>query len=213
MCSSPGPKPLTEAPPPSYEEALDRQTVRLTDIEEQAGPSEQEEVTGADLAREEQDNDTTNLEGVTSEPSEDIVLQAREEILEPRLTNSENIDVEMGELERLEPTCDDQIVPAGQVTAQSDIVEEEAVGVEAIVTVNDKIKMLNEEFHNMETAKAENTEDVQNIDIYKTDENEVSVVTNDYESNIADEESEKLIKNTNDGISCESDMSSNVVHV
>ena len=123
MSSSLGPKPLTEAPPPTYEETLDRQTVRLTEIEEQAV---QEEVTGADMARESQDNNTENVEGVSSEP---------------QITNSENIDIEIGELERLEPTGDDQILPAGQVAAIADIKEEEAIREESIVT--DKMTILN----------------------------------------------------------------------
>jgi hypothetical protein len=75
LCSSLGPKALTEAPPPSYEEALDRQAVRH---------AEQEEVTGADLARDEQDNNTINAEGVSGEPIEDL-----EEFLEPGITNTD----------------------------------------------------------------------------------------------------------------------------
>ena len=98
MCSSSGPKPLTEAPPPTYEEALDRQTVGLTEIVEQAAHAEQVEVTGADLAREGQDNNNENIDGVSSEPTEDLVVQARGEILEPQITNTENIDIENTEL-------------------------------------------------------------------------------------------------------------------
>ena len=138
MCSSSGPKPLTEAPPPTYEEALDRQIVRLTGIEEQAGP---EEVTGADLTREGQDSNIENIDGVSSEPTEVIVVQAWEDILEPQITNTENIDIEDTELERLEPTGDDQILPAGQVAAIADIKEEEAIREESIVT--DKMTILN----------------------------------------------------------------------
>ena len=204
MSTRSGPKPLTEAPPPTYEEALDGQTVRLTDIEEQAGHAEQEEVTRADSAREGQDV-------VSSEPSEDIVLPPREEILEPRIPNSENIDIEDAELERLLPTGDDQISPTGKVAAIADIGEEEAVCEED--TVTDKTKISNEEFHNVETAKSENTKAVQIVEINRTDENDGYVANNDKESNIDGEESEKLIKNTDDGIAFESDMSSNVVHV
>ena len=43
VCSSAGPKPLTESPPPTYEEALDRHTVRLTELEERVGQVQQEE--------------------------------------------------------------------------------------------------------------------------------------------------------------------------
>ena len=211
VSSSSGPKPLSEAPPPTYEEALDRRTVRLTDIEEQPGHAGQEEVNGADLAREGQDSNIENIDGVSSEPTEDTVLQAREEILEPQITNSENIDIEDTVLERLELTGDDQILSEGQVAAISDIGEDEDVGEEA--TVTDKIHIHNEDLHNVETAESENTEDVHHDEMNKTEENETSVVNNDNESNIAGEESEKLIKNTDDGITCESDKSSNVVQV
>jgi hypothetical protein len=211
VSSSLGPKPLTEAPPPTYEEALDRQTVRLTDIEEQAGHAEQEEVPGTDLAREVRDNNITNLEGISSEPTDDIVIQPREEILEPRIRNTENISIEDTDLERLEPTGDDQILPAGQEAAIADIGEDEVVGDEA--TVIDEINISNEEFHNVETAKSEKNEAVQNGEINKTDENYSSMENNDNESNLAGEESEKLLKDNNDGNTCESDKSSNVVHV
>ena len=44
VCSNSEPKPLTESPPPSYEEALFRNTVRLTELEEQDSQNQQEEV-------------------------------------------------------------------------------------------------------------------------------------------------------------------------
>ena len=163
------------------------------------------------MAREGQDSNTENIDGVSSEPTEDIVLQAMEEVLEPQIPNSDNIVIVDTELERLEPTCDDQILPEEQVAAIADIGEDEDVCEEAIVT--DKIQIHNEDFHNVETAESENTEDVHHDEMNKTDENEASVVNNDNESNLAGEESEKLIKDTDDGITCESDQSSNVVYV
>merc|ERR1711892_930175 len=44
VCSSADPKPLTEVPPPSYEEALVRNSVRLSELEERVGQTQQEEV-------------------------------------------------------------------------------------------------------------------------------------------------------------------------
>ena len=62
MCVSPEPKHIAETPPPSYEEALKRQSVRLPEIEQQASTSaEQADVVG----RQVNENATENVVEVT----------------------------------------------------------------------------------------------------------------------------------------------------
>ena len=69
VCSSAEPKPLTEVPPPSYEEALVRNSVRLSELEEQVAQAQQQGAVGVHLEIEMQQDSSEGLHEVISEPT------------------------------------------------------------------------------------------------------------------------------------------------
>ena len=73
VCSNSEPKPLTESPPPSYEEALFRNTVRLTELEEQDSQNQQEEVVvGVTVTNQGHGENTEYVDESSSGPTDDI---------------------------------------------------------------------------------------------------------------------------------------------
>eukprot|EP00092_Neocalanus_flemingeri_P070860 GFUD01087003.1.p1 GENE.GFUD01087003.1~~GFUD01087003.1.p1 ORF type:complete len:425 (+),score=131.73 GFUD01087003.1:69-1277(+) len=91
VCESSAPKTLSEAPPPSYEEALYRQTVRIPENQEQADQAE-----GVEIVVGEVQNNTDEVDGVNFEPTlEILILQSSEE--GAHMTTSGEIDSRDGE--------------------------------------------------------------------------------------------------------------------
>ena len=73
-------KTLSETPPPTYEEALYRQSARLPVTEEQADHAEQEERMEADLDREEQQD--TAVEEISSDPNDELQIVQSSEVVQ-----------------------------------------------------------------------------------------------------------------------------------
>eukprot|EP00092_Neocalanus_flemingeri_P011813 GFUD01012742.1.p1 GENE.GFUD01012742.1~~GFUD01012742.1.p1 ORF type:complete len:409 (+),score=129.27 GFUD01012742.1:35-1261(+) len=93
VCESSAPKTLSEAPPPSYEEALYRQTVRIPEPEEIEDLTEQEGMMDGDLGREVQES-TDNVDGVNCEPTVEIlIIQSIEDVQGAHAATSCEIDV------------------------------------------------------------------------------------------------------------------------
>eukprot|EP00092_Neocalanus_flemingeri_P003195 GFUD01003414.1.p1 GENE.GFUD01003414.1~~GFUD01003414.1.p1 ORF type:complete len:403 (-),score=116.93 GFUD01003414.1:145-1353(-) len=89
VCESSGPKTLSEAPPPSYEEALYRQTVRIPENQEQADQAEGVEIVVGEV----QDN-TDDVDGVNFEPTVEIlIIQSSEDVEGAHVTTSGEIDM------------------------------------------------------------------------------------------------------------------------
>jgi len=102
--SSPAPKSLTETPPPSYEEALYRQAVRMPDLEQQASTSiEQADV---ELGRQVNEDTTDNAADISTEIANETVsetaspnssLQLSEEVLVAEAAGSNISDIRLEE--------------------------------------------------------------------------------------------------------------------
>jgi len=134
VCSNSEPKPLTESPPPSYEEALFRNTVRLTELEEQVTQAQQEEVVvGVTVTSQGQGETTENTVESSSAPAEAIA----EEIITEGAVASETSDTLGAEGGSEEHASDNHILqsvkdPIGVLAAGSENKEDSMPALESI---------------------------------------------------------------------------------
>jgi len=215
--TSSGPKPLTEAPPPTYEEALVRQTTIPGDIEEQTGSAEQVETVNPDLVGEVQETVTETVPVVNSPLS-----QTGNEILDHQINNSEQRNIAEIEVTIVEssPEPDPVIKPEENgIEGQHDQPDNKVTeGNEVVVTEG---KVIGNTVNSTEYLQGEEEVHCENnkVKINNTSEN-ISVTVNiENERNPRDEESDKLIDDTTEPAdiqqsgSCESDKTSNSLHV
>jgi len=140
------PKPLTEAPPPTYEEALERRTGRQDGIEEQAALAGHEESLNRTLGLEVQEDPIEIvIENSTEQQnSANSLLQSTEETPESQIKNYENIIPLVVEDTQSEFSSQDLIINPdadhheGQMTQSDD---------HKVVAVNEGIENIVEEGH------------------------------------------------------------------
>ena len=130
VCSSAGPKPLTESPPPTYEEALDRQTVRLTELEERVGQVQQEEG--------ERKDDTSENTQDNREPT-GFTVESLEDNSESEVSPSGNINIQDDPSASIEPVGESQSQQTvqhfqGLLATATDI-----INIDEVTEVNDAV--------------------------------------------------------------------------
>eukprot|EP00090_Calanus_glacialis_P013931 TRINITY_DN22563_c0_g1_i1.p1 TRINITY_DN22563_c0_g1~~TRINITY_DN22563_c0_g1_i1.p1 ORF type:complete len:443 (-),score=123.09 TRINITY_DN22563_c0_g1_i1:135-1463(-) len=130
VLSSAGPKPLTESPPPTYEEALDRNTVRLTELEERVGQAQQEEG--------ERRDDTSENTQDNREPT-GFTVESLEDNSESEVSPSGNINIQDDPSASIEPVGESQSQQTvqhfqGLLATATDI-----INIDEVTEVNDAV--------------------------------------------------------------------------